>query len=71
MKKENKIAHRDYVVIDVRDDDFRGGNIKGCIHIPSESFELEVDGLVERIKAASVVIFHCALSQLRCVHLSM
>lgn len=33
-------------VVDVRDDDFEGGHIKGCIHVPSTVFQDKVEDLV-------------------------
>jgi 3-mercaptopyruvate sulfurtransferase SseA len=41
-KNTNSIA-----VVDVRDDDFEGGNIPGCIHIPSSDFPDRVNELVK------------------------
>jgi rhodanese-related sulfurtransferase len=52
-------------VVDVRDDDHEGGHIKGCIHSPSTSFLSGVDQLREKLKDTPVVVFHCALSQVR------
>lgn len=37
-------------IIDVRDDDFEGGNIPGAINIPSTVFDDKVQGLVETLK---------------------
>ena len=52
-------------MIDVRDEDWSGGNIKGSYNHPSEKFLDEVDDLVEKTKDIPIVIFHCALSQAR------
>lgn len=41
-KNPNSIA-----IVDVRDDDFEGGNIPGCLHIPSSVFTDKVDELVQ------------------------
>jgi len=60
-----KKPHIDYAIVDVRDDDFMGGNIPHCIHIPSSEFEQSVDELVERLKDVPLVVFHCFLSQQR------
>lgn len=58
---ENKIA-----VVDVRDDDYEGGHIKGCIHSPSAGFlDGGVESVREKTKETPVVVFHCALSQVR------
>ncbi|CAG7852199.1 SubName: Full=Uncharacterized protein {ECO:0000313/EMBL:CCA67661.1} [Serendipita indica DSM 11827] len=61
LRKENKIA-----VVDVRDDDYEGGHIKGCIHSPSAGFlDGGVESVREKTKETPVVVFHCALSQVR------
>lgn len=57
---------KDYLIVDVRDDDFIGGNIKGAINCPSYSFQETVEDLVEKTKDVKTVVFHCALSQQRC-----
>lgn len=63
--KSSKEPKKDFVVIDVRDDDFAGGNIKGAINKPSREFSMNVDSLVKQTKAVPLIIFHCALSQVR------
>jgi len=60
-----KTPKKDYVVIDVRDDDYAGGNIVGSINMPSENFLNGVDQLVKETKDVPLVVFHCALSQVR------
>ncbi|KAG8745831.1 hypothetical protein FRC10_006858 [Ceratobasidium sp. 414] len=70
--KSDKNPMTDYVVIDVRDDDFifkyqatQGGNIVGCVRAPSYNYLTTVDELVTKTKDVPKMIFHCALSQLR------
>jgi Cdc25 family phosphatase len=65
LMKSGKAPNMDFVVVDVRDDDYAGGNIKGCLHLPSREFLTNVDSLVKQTKEVPVVIFHCALSQVR------
>ncbi|TFK33008.1 Rhodanese-like domain-containing protein [Crucibulum laeve] len=65
MKSEDKAAKKDFVIIDVRDDDYFGGNIKGAVNKPSSEFLTNVDALVKDTKDVPLVIFHCALSQVR------
>lgn len=67
MKNEKLVAKKDYVVIDVRDEDRAGGHIIGSINEPSAEFLLNVDELVKKTKNVPLVIFHCALSQMRWV----
>ncbi|BGP28029.1 M-phase inducer phosphatase, protein tyrosine phosphatase [Rhodotorula toruloides] len=57
---------KDYAVVDVRDDDYRGGNIPGAIRAPSEDrTEQSVNDLVRQLKGVPKVVFHCSLSQVR------
>lgn len=63
--KSEKKPHEDYVVVDVRDDDYVGGNIVNCLNQPSYTLEENIHKLVEKTKNVPVVIFHCALSQQR------
>ncbi|KDR82495.1 hypothetical protein GALMADRAFT_237814 [Galerina marginata CBS 339.88] len=63
--KSGKVPKKDFVVIDVRDDDYVGGNIKGSVNLPSREFLMNVDGLVKDTKQVPLVIFHCSLSQVR------
>jgi len=62
---KNAKRMEDYVVVDVRDEDFAGGNIPGCINVPSRTFEREVDDLVHQLKDVKNVVFTCYYSQQR------
>ncbi|KAG6878512.1 hypothetical protein C0993_005442 [Termitomyces sp. T159_Od127] len=64
-KMKTSVRMKDFVVVDVRDDDYEGGNIKGAINKPSRDFLTSVDELVKDTKHIPFVIFHCALSQVR------
>ncbi|KAF9077516.1 Rhodanese-like domain-containing protein [Rhodocollybia butyracea] len=61
----SKRPKEDYIVVDVRDDDYAGGNIVGSINMPSNTFLDSVDTLVKETKDVPMVVFHCALSQVR------
>ncbi|KAH9851699.1 Rhodanese-like protein [Lenzites betulinus] len=63
--KSDKVSGKDYCVIDVRDDDWAGGNIKGAQNTPSSQFYVQVHDLVQKTKSVPTVVFHCALSQVR------
>ncbi|KXH52225.1 hypothetical protein CSIM01_12235 [Colletotrichum simmondsii] len=52
-------------VVDVRDDDYLGGHIKGCINMPSRSLDATMPTLMRRLEGKKTVVFHCALSQQR------
>ncbi|KIM63427.1 hypothetical protein SCLCIDRAFT_1214296 [Scleroderma citrinum Foug A] len=63
--QSDKRPSKDYLVVDVRDDDWAGGNIKGSRNIPSEKFLTEVDQLMKDTKDIPTLVFHCRLSQER------
>ena len=54
-----------FQIVDVRDDDFEGGHIKGAINVPYHQFSDRVTTLVDELEGKDAVIFHCALSQQR------
>ncbi|KAJ7784285.1 Rhodanese-like domain-containing protein [Mycena metata] len=63
--KSDKVANRDYLVVDVRDDDYAGGNIKSALNLPSREFQMGVYDLVQKTADVKTMVFHCALSQMR------
>jgi Rhodanese-like domain len=54
-----------FKIIDVRDDDFRGGKIPGSVNVPSRQLPLRIDALADELKDLDAVVFTCALSQQR------
>ncbi|KAI8824503.1 Rhodanese-like domain-containing protein [Fimicolochytrium jonesii] len=56
---------KDFVVVDVRGDDFANGNIRGAVNVPSHEFLEDPAAYVEKFKDVPKVVFHCALSQVR------
>ncbi|EAQ87786.1 hypothetical protein CHGG_04405 [Chaetomium globosum CBS 148.51] len=52
-------------IIDVRDDDYIGGHIKGSLNIPSRTLDAMLPTLVRQLQDKQTVVFHCALSQQR------
>lgn len=67
IKDPAKKPGEDYLVVDVRDDDYAGGNIPGGRNIPSRDFHLHVNDLIKQAheKELKLVVFHCSLSQQR------
>jgi Cdc25 family phosphatase len=59
------VSQRDYAIIDVRTDDFAGGNIVGCINIPISRFEYDIQGIFQELRHIPALYFHCQLSQVR------
>ncbi|OAA36768.1 Rhodanese-like protein [Beauveria brongniartii RCEF 3172] len=67
---ERILAERDsaeptYAIIDVRDDDYLGGHIRGGFHAASEKLDVLMPTLLRRLEGKKTVVFHCALSQQR------
>merc|ERR1719160_2239230 len=54
-----------FVVVDLRGPDFEGGNIRGCVNIPSMDLIGNLDGAVGQLQNAETVIFHCLISRHR------
>lgn len=52
-------------VIDVRDSDHIGGNIKGSIWVPVDQLDARLPELLRTLKDKEKVVFHCMLSQQR------
>ncbi|KAK3940299.1 phosphoprotein phosphatase [Diplogelasinospora grovesii] len=52
-------------IIDVRDDDYIGGHIKGAKNFPSRTLDVMMPTLVRQLQNKETVVFHCALSQQR------
>jgi len=65
MKNPNLKPGKDYLVVDVRDEDRVGGHIVGSVNKPSAGFLASADKFVEDTKKVPMIIFHCALSQVR------
>lgn len=56
-----------FAVVDVRDLDFIGGHIKGCLHYQAGNFHETLPQLRKELREKKIddVVFHCALSQVR------
>ncbi|PNY28781.1 Transcriptional adapter 2 [Tolypocladium capitatum] len=65
MLEEREAADPTFAVIDVRDDDYIGGHIRGSTNVPSLRLDYMLPTLVRRLMDKKTVIFHCALSQQR------
>ncbi|KAI6137863.1 hypothetical protein EDD17DRAFT_1675642 [Pisolithus thermaeus] len=63
--QSDKKPWKDYLVVDVRDEDWIGGNITGSHNAPSQSFLNEVDKLMKDTKDIPMLVFHCRYSQER------
>lgn len=62
--KDNE--ERRILVVDVRQGDFAGGNVRGALNVPSDEFEDRLDELMSlTVGKNRDVVFHCMLSQVR------
>lgn len=58
-------AKSSVAVIDVRDSDHIGGHIRSSTWVPSDQLPIKLPELVRTLADKDMVIFHCALSQVR------
>ncbi|KAF9169349.1 hypothetical protein BGX21_010151 [Mortierella sp. AD011] len=65
IQDKSKIPGKDYIVIDVRDEDRVGGHIPGSVNIPSKELPDRLPILIEQYQQVPELYFHCALSQAR------
>ncbi|PWZ00359.1 Rhodanese-like protein [Testicularia cyperi] len=57
---------REIAIVDVRDDDFEGGNIVGAVNHPSSTLDQSLHDIIAGpLKDYKQVVFHCHLSQQR------
>ncbi|KAH8687008.1 Rhodanese-like domain-containing protein [Ilyonectria robusta] len=62
---EREAKETTFAIVDVRDDDYLGGHIKGCTNVPAHTLDAMMATLVRNLKDKKTVVFHCALSQIR------
>ncbi|KAH7159808.1 Rhodanese-like domain-containing protein [Dactylonectria estremocensis] len=62
---EREAKDQTFAIIDVRDDDYLGGHIKGSTNVPAHTLDVMLPTLVRTLKDKKTVVFHCALSQIR------
>jgi len=65
VRDKTKIPGKDYLIVDVRGDDFIGGHIPGAVNIPSNELDEKIPDMLNQYKEVPKIIFHCALSQVR------
>ncbi|KAK7418900.1 Cdc25 phosphatase Ibp1 [Neonectria punicea] len=63
--EEREAKDPSFAIIDVRDNDYIGGHIKGSTNVPAHTLDAMMATLVRRLKDKKTVVFHCALSQQR------
>ncbi|KAJ1995246.1 Cdc25 phosphatase Ibp1 [Coemansia umbellata] len=65
VRNKNRKPGVDYLIIDVRDEDYKVGHIPGAINIPAHEIRERANGLVQQYSSVPMLVFHCALSQVR------
>jgi len=61
----NPVENPKIAIIDVRDSDHIGGNIKGSTWVPINQLEVRIPELLRTLKDKEKIVFHCMLSQQR------
>jgi Cdc25 family phosphatase len=56
IRNPDNQMRKNIAVVDVRDDDYPGGNIVDVIHSPSATFNLEVNQLIDDLKDVKKVM---------------
>ncbi|KAI3646337.1 hypothetical protein MP228_009265 [Amoeboaphelidium protococcarum] len=62
---ETRQAGKDFVIVDVRQDDHAGGNIVGSVNVPAHTFADQIKNLLEKYNHCPDIVFHCMQSQQR------
>ncbi|KAJ2081647.1 Cdc25 phosphatase Ibp1 [Coemansia sp. RSA 988] len=65
VRDTKKKSGTDYLIVDVRDEDYKVGHIPGAVNIPSHDMYLRAGELINKYSHVPQVVFHCALSQQR------
>ncbi|KAK3296686.1 Rhodanese-like domain-containing protein [Chaetomium fimeti] len=65
LLKTTPLEKRDFVLIDLRRNDFEGGTIRGSLNLPAQSLPLTLPTIYATFKAANLrkVIFYCGSSK--------
>lgn len=59
------IDNNDCIIIDVRDGDFEGGNLKTCVNIPYSQFNIDEFIKFTKSHAGRKLVMHCMYSSIR------
>ncbi|KAH6641830.1 Rhodanese-like domain-containing protein [Chaetomium tenue] len=65
LLKATPLEKRDFVLVDLRRNDFEGGTIRSSLNIPAQSLPLTLSAVYTTFKAAGLrkVIFYCGSSK--------
>ncbi|CAO0792679.1 unnamed protein product [Mucor circinelloides] len=65
VRDPSKQPGKDYVIVDVRGEDYKGGHIPGAINVPANEMYDKANDLISEYSQVPKIYFHCALSQVR------
>ncbi|KAJ2554849.1 Cdc25 phosphatase Ibp1 [Coemansia sp. RSA 1933] len=65
VRNKDKKPGVDYLVVDVRDEDYKVGHIPGAINVPAHEMRTATARLLRDYSTVPMLVFHCALSQVR------
>ncbi|CAO3612886.1 unnamed protein product [Mucor fragilis] len=65
VRDPSKQPGKDYIIVDVRGEDYKGGHIPGSINIPANEMYDKANDLIREYSQVPKIYFHCALSQVR------
>ncbi|KAL9545997.1 hypothetical protein PS6_007899 [Mucor atramentarius] len=65
VRDTSKQPGKDYVIVDVRGEDYKGGHIPGAINVPANEMYDKANDLINEYSQVPKIYFHCALSQVR------
>lgn len=60
-----RVSGKDYLTVDVRDEDVAGGMIHCAVNEPSETFNQRLPALIDEWTGIKNIVFHCMYSQIR------
>ncbi|KAJ1924537.1 Cdc25 phosphatase Ibp1 [Tieghemiomyces parasiticus] len=65
VRDPSNVPGKDYLVIDVRTDDYAGGHIPHGLNVPAHQFRDFVPYILTNYATVPLFVVHCALSQVR------
>ncbi|KAG9285230.1 hypothetical protein G9A89_002126 [Geosiphon pyriformis] len=65
VKNKSKVPGKDYLLVDVRDEDFEKFHVPNSVNFPSAGLSNSVQNLIAEYNQVPELIFYCALSQKR------
>ncbi|KAI9473036.1 Cdc25 phosphatase Ibp1 [Coemansia sp. RSA 989] len=61
----NLKSGKDYLVVDVRDEDYAVGHIPNALNIPAHEMYVRAGDLIDKYSHVPLMVFHCMQSQQR------